>query len=84
MTIKCHEFLECNELECAMFKDGEQRNCWEVEPVLTPCFYRMTGSIKPEKKVIFCRNCFYYKYMYKIKHSLPSTNKLQPHRPCYR
>ena len=35
MTVKCYEFLECKEKDCAMFKEGEQRNCWEVDPALT-------------------------------------------------
>ena len=35
MTIKCYDFLKCQEFGCAMFKKGEQRNCWEVDPALT-------------------------------------------------
>ena len=71
MTIKCYEFLECQEFDCAMFKEGEQRNCWEVDPALTSCVNRIAGNIEPEKKIIFCKNCFYYKHMHSLKSSSP-------------
>ena len=34
MDIKCHDFLECDMQGCIMFKEGEERNCWDVEPEL--------------------------------------------------
>ena len=77
MTIKCYEFLECQEKDCAMFKEGEQRNCWEVDPALTSCVNRMAGNIEPEKKIIYCKHCFYYKYIHKIRSSVPMNKESQ-------
>ena len=66
MTTKCHEFLECTEKDCVMFEKEEQKNCWEIAPVLTPCINREVGDIDPDKKFVFCRKCFYYKHVHKI------------------
>ena len=84
MTIKCYEFLECQEFDCAMFKKGEQRNCWEVDPALTSCVNRMAGVISPEKKVIYCKTCFYYRHIHSLKNSMPRSKESQPSKPCDR
>ena len=81
MTIKCYEFLECQEFDCAMFKEGEQRNCWEVDPALTSCVNRMVDEIKLERKIIFCRSCFYYKHMHSAKSSMLVNKETQPLKP---
>ena len=82
MTIKCYDFLECKEFDCAMFKEGEQRNCWEVDPALTSCVNRIAGGIAPEKKIIYCKTCFYYKHMHSLKKNMPRKSEEKPLKPC--
>ena len=65
MTIKCHEFFGCTKQGCAMFEEGETRNCWEVEPELTPCLHMAGGSVEKEEKIVFCKNCLYYQHINK-------------------
>ena len=63
MSIECHEFFECNKQECIVFNENEKMNCWEAEPVLTPCTKDVFGdSITMEQKMVCCQNCSYYQY----------------------
>lgn len=63
MTIKCHEFFGCKKQKCAIFNEGEERNCWDIDPTLTPCTDSLgEGSIKVEEKIFFCKNCLFYEY----------------------
>jgi len=64
MTVRCHDFFSCKKSECAMFKEGEKRNCWEIEPALTPCINNVTeGSLEMQYKLSYCKNCLYYEHV---------------------
>lgn len=65
MVLQCHEFFECTKHECIMFKEGEERNCWEVEPTLTSCGKLFKENIKMSSKIVYCRNCSFYKHVNK-------------------
>ena len=66
MDIKCHEFFGCNKKECPIFNEEEERNCWDIEPALTPCTEDVYGkAIKMEDKIVFCRNCLFYEHVNK-------------------
>jgi hypothetical protein len=62
MSIDCHEFFGCKKRKCAKFKEGEERNCWDIDPTLTPCTDMLGESIKMEDKIIFCKNCLFYEH----------------------
>ena len=68
MDVQCHEFFECTKKECIMFEDGEERNCWDVKPILTHCNFIFTESIEMKNKIVFCRNCSFYKHVNKNPH----------------
>ena len=68
MDIKCHDFLECDKQGCIMFKEGEERNCWDVEPDLTLCSDMFEKSVKLKDKIIFCKNCLFYEHVNKTTH----------------
>ena len=63
MAIKCHDFFSCKKPECIMFNAGEERNCWEIEPALTPCAELFSDSINMADKIIFCKNCLYFEHI---------------------
>ena len=51
-----------------MFEEGEKRNCWDVEPTLTPCIDTFENSIEMNDKIFFCKNCLFYEHVNKITH----------------
>lgn len=64
MTIKCYEFFNCRRInECPFYKEGGDRNCWEVEGALTP----FAGGTVEEDKIVFCKHCLYYRHVHEIK-----------------
>ena len=66
MTVKCHEFFGCKKSECGMFNENVEKNCWELEPALTPCIASNSKPLKIEDKLVFCKNCLYYEYANKV------------------
>ncbi|MBU0480326.1 MAG: hypothetical protein KKG47_04420 [Proteobacteria bacterium] len=64
MTVKCHDFFGCKEERCIMFTE-EEKSCWEVDPVLTPCIAKSAEPINMENKIVFCKNCLYFLYLHK-------------------
>ena len=65
MSSKCHDYLGCKETECLMFNDEEKRNCWDIDPTLTPCTDTVLGPLRMEDKIVFCRNCLFYGHVNK-------------------
>jgi len=65
MTIKCYDFFGCTKPGCIMIKDGVEKNCWDIEPELTPCTDMFGDSIKMEDKIVFCQNCLFYEHVNK-------------------
>ena len=65
MTIKCHDYFGCKHSGCIMLNDSEERNCWDIEPSLTPCTDKFMGYLKIEDKKVFCKNCLYYEHINK-------------------
>jgi hypothetical protein len=50
-----------------MFREEEQRNCWEVKSTLTSCFEFGENLNVKEEKILFCKNCLYYEHVQKQK-----------------
>ena len=67
MTIKCHEFFDCKKKECRMFKEDEERNCWDIEPTSTSCTNMLPDSATKENKIFHCHNCTYYLHAHRNK-----------------
>ena len=63
MTIKCHDFWKCKKHECIMFEEVEGKKCWEVDPSLTHCSDVFKATIRTNAKIVFCRNCSFYKHV---------------------
>ena len=70
MLTKCHDFFGCEKHECVMFEEDKERNCWDVEPSLTPCTGTFENSIKMEDKIVFCKNCLFYEHINKTTHNM--------------
>ena len=64
MDIKCYEFFGCKKQDGIMFKEGEERNCWEVEATLTNCTDLSEKPINWKDKIVFCKNCLFYQLAY--------------------
>ena len=62
MTTECHEFFGCTRTECVMFKEGNEKKCWEHLPELTPCIDATANPACMEDKKVYCKNCLYYEY----------------------
>ena len=46
-----------------MFKEGEERNCWETEPALTSYINMAAdGLLEMKDKLHYCKNCLYYEH----------------------
>jgi len=68
MVAKCHEFFECQKLDCIMFEEEEARNCWDVEPALTLCTNCLTRFVKTiADKMAYCEGCIYYNYVFTVR-----------------
>lgn len=65
MTIKCYEFFGCKKQECIIFKEQEERNCWEIDPALTPCTDIFEESMQTKDKIVFCKHCLFYEHVNK-------------------
>ena len=69
MSTKCYDLFGCKKQECIMFDEGEKRDCWDVEPTLTPCTKIFKDSIKMQDKIVFCKNCLFYELVNKSIHT---------------
>ena len=68
MSIKCHEFFGCNKSRCTVFNEEEERECWDIDPALTPCTEDVYGeAIQMKDKMVYCRNCLYYEHVTQAK-----------------
>ena len=63
VTIKCHNFLGCKHADCVMRNTNEERNCWDIDPSLTPCTDTYEEPLTREDKKVFCKYCLYYEYV---------------------
>ena len=53
-----------------MFKNGERRNCWDVEPGLTQSTDTFANAIKMKNKMVFCKNCLFYEHVNEISYDM--------------
>lgn len=70
MAPKCHEFFGCKRLDCIMCKNGEGKNCWDVEPTCNPSTETFANSLKLKNKMGFCKKCLFYEHVNEISYEM--------------
>lgn len=63
---RCYEYLDCKQTDCIMYKNPENKNCWEVDGTLcnNPSF-EIIRKARGGRKIDACVSCIYYKAIIK-------------------
>ena len=59
---KCYEYFACSKTDCIMFKENNQKYCWDCEGTL--CNHdKATISYFDRLNIDKCKLCLYYKHI---------------------